>query len=123
MDPVENTAPPLGVSKNTRSARTCGSAGSGGLPNPGSFTGYVPGWYGADFGELVRDRQEFDGWIRDGTIPRLARHPIAGYFLERQRVPMPAYRDMTTGELDNLWAYFQWLEETDGGHRGEIQPW
>ena len=100
-----------------------GPGGSGGLPNPGSFTGYVPGWYGADFEDLVRDRQEFDTWILEGTIPRLSNHPIATYFLARQSVPMPAYRELTREQLDGVWAYARWLKETDGGHRGEISPW
>jgi mono/diheme cytochrome c family protein len=100
-----------------------GAAGAGGLPNPGSFTGFIPGWYGADFEDLVSDRQEFDTWIRDGTIPRLSGHPIAKFFLKRQRVQMPAYREITPDQLDALWAYTKWLEESDGGHRGEIAPW
>jgi mono/diheme cytochrome c family protein len=100
-----------------------GPGGSGGLPNPGSFTGFIPGWYGADFEDLVRDRREFNTWIREGTIPRLAGHPIARHFLARQVVPMPAYRELTAEQLDDLWAYVEWLEETDGGHRGEVPPW
>jgi mono/diheme cytochrome c family protein len=100
-----------------------GPAGSGGLPNPGSFTGFIPGWFGADFEDLVADRKEFDTWIRDGMIPRLSGHPIARYFLTRQRVTMPAYREITPDQLDALWAYAQWLKETDGGHRGEIASW
>ena len=100
-----------------------GPAGSGGLPNPGSFVGFIPGWYGAGFDDLVRDRQEFEDWIRDGSIPRLAEHPIAGYFLTRQRISMPRYRDLTPEQIEDLWAYVQWLEETDGGHNGEIFPW
>ena len=95
-----------------------GPAGSGGLPNPASFTGFVPGWYGADFADLVRDRGEFDGWVRDGTIPRLAAGRVASFFLARQRLTMPAYRSLEPSELDALWAYAQWLERTDGGYRG-----
>ena len=97
--------------------------GSGGLPNPGSFTGFIPGWYGADFKDLVRDRSEFDTWIVEGTIPRLSNHPIAKHFLARQKIAMPPYRELTPEQLDGLWAYAVWLEETDGGHRGKISPW
>lgn len=89
-------------------------AGSGGLPNPGSFTGFIPGWYGADFEELVQDRQEFDRWIREGSTPRLSEHPIAGFFMRRQRISMPAYRNLDRSELDDLWAYSRWLAETNG---------
>jgi len=94
-----------------------GAGGSGGLPNPGSFAGFIPGWYGADFGDLVRDREEFDAWIREGEIPRLTSSRIASHFIRRQRIQMPPYRDLTAQELDDLWAYASWLAATDGGRR------
>jgi len=100
-----------------------GAAGSGGLPNPGSFTGFIPGWYGADFRDLVHDREEFDQWVLEGRISRIADHPVARFFIQRQRVSMPAYGRLTTAELEELWAYAQWLQETDGGHRGAASPW
>jgi mono/diheme cytochrome c family protein len=100
-----------------------GAAGSGGLPNPGSFTGFIPGWYGADFDDLVRDRGEFDEWIREGSIKRLRQSRVARYFIGRQRIQMPEYGQLTPEELDDLWAYARWLRETDGGHRGSAKPW
>ena len=100
-----------------------GPAGSGGLSNPASFAGFIPGWYGADFRDLVRNREEFDEWIQEGTIPRLANNPVASFFIRRQRVPMPAYKNLTAGDRDDLWAYAQWLEETDGGYKGGGNPW
>ena len=93
-----------------------GPAGSGGLPNPGSLTGFVPGWYGTDFEDLVRDRPEFDAWVREGASPRLDGSRIASWFLRRQRLSMPAYRGLTAQELDDLWAYVEWLGASDGGH-------
>ena len=99
-----------------------GPAGAGGYPNPKSFTGFIPGWYGADFNDLVRDREEFGAWIREGSIKRLSRHPLASIFIKRQKVLMPAYRDFTDEQIDELWAYVQWLAETQGGSLGE-QPW
>jgi cytochrome c551/c552 len=92
-----------------------GPAGSGGLPNPGSFAGFVAGWYGPDFEDLVRSREEFDAWIRLGVIPRLQRHPVAARFLGRQRLQMLAYRELTAAELDDLWAYVEWLARSQGG--------
>ena len=89
--------------------------GSGGLSNPGSFTAFVPGWYGPDFRELVRDRDEFVAWVREGRIGRLAADPIAGRFIRRQRLQMPAYRNIPEDELDALWAYVLWLGRTRGG--------
>jgi mono/diheme cytochrome c family protein len=95
-----------------------GAGGSGGVDNPGSFAGFIPGWYGPDFEELVRDREEFDTWIRDGVLDRLTTHPVASRFLDAQRVQMPPYPDLTDEELDDLWAYVGWLERTEGGIRG-----
>jgi len=92
-----------------------GPGGSGGLPNPGSLTGFVPGWYGAEFEDLVRDRAEFDAWVREGSLPRLEEHPVASRFLARQRIRMPAYARLTDEDLDALWAYAAWLDRTSGG--------
>jgi mono/diheme cytochrome c family protein len=100
-----------------------GPAGSGGLPNPGSFAGFIPGWYGADFDDLVHDREEFDLWVREGTIPRLRDQAVASYFMRRQRIAMPTYDSLSAQEVDDLWAYAQWLAETDGGHRDVKKPW
>ncbi len=110
------------LAANWRCFACHGPAGAGGLPNPGSFAGFIPGWYGPDFDDLVRDRGEFDGWIRDGTIPRLADSALGSFFLKRQRVPMPAYPALTDAELDDLWAYVQWLAETGGGYQGGVRP-
>jgi cytochrome c553 len=96
-----------------------GPGGCGGRPNPGSLAGFVPGWYGPDFDDLVRDRGEFDTWIREGRIPRLDAHPVGSLFLERQRLRMPPYRGLTDADLDDLWAYVAWLEQTGGGVRPE----
>lgn len=101
---------------STRRCLSChGPGGSGGLPNPGSFTGFVPGWYGADFHDLVRDRAEFESWVRNGSIPRLESNPAASWFLRRQRLRMPAYQDLPRDEMDALWAYVGWLGRTRGG--------
>jgi mono/diheme cytochrome c family protein len=103
---------------------TChGPGGSGGVPNPGSFAGFVPGFYGADFADLVSGKAEFDQWILEGSIPRIERHPIAAFFTKRQRLSMPAYRAMKREELDDLWAYAQWLAETEGGASASASVW
>lgn len=36
---------------------------------------------------------------------------------------MPAYSGTTPQQLDDLWAYTQWLDETQGGHLAEIKSW
>lgn len=94
-----------------------GPGGSGGFANPGSLTGFIPGWYGADFKDLVRDRAEFDSWVRHGTLQRLVDNRVASYFLARQKLGMPDYRDFTDADLDALWGYAQWLARTEGGTR------
>lgn len=87
-----------------------GEMGAGGLPNPGSLKGYIPGFVGADFRELVRDDAELRAWIAEGSIPRLRDNPAAAVFLERQRIQMPAYgRFLPDGEIDALAAYVGWL--------------
>jgi mono/diheme cytochrome c family protein len=87
-----------------------GEMGGGGLPNPGSFKGYIPGFIGPDFADLVRSDEELLEWIREGTVARLADHPIASRFLERQRIQMPAYeRFLNDEEIEAAAAYVRWL--------------
>ena len=94
-----------------------GPGGSGGLPNPGSFAGFIPGWYGPDFRDTVRDRNEFDAWVREGRISRFEKNPVAARFTARQRIQMPAYKRFSSTDLDDLWAYTRWLDESGGGTR------
>ncbi len=90
-----------------------GPMGAGGVPNPGSFKGYIPGWWGNDFRDLVRNDDELRQWIQEGNIDRLRRHPLARRFIERQRVYMPAYGDrLTPHQLNALMAYIRWIRST-----------
>jgi mono/diheme cytochrome c family protein len=87
-----------------------GEMGSGGLPNPGSFKGYVPGFIGPDFADLVRNDEELKTWIREGNIPRLTNHPIASRYLAGQRIQMPAYKTfLSDWDVDAVAAYVRWL--------------
>jgi mono/diheme cytochrome c family protein len=89
-----------------------GDMGIGGMPNPGSLKGYIPGFGGVDFAELVRNDDELRGWIGDGGIPRLRDDALAAFFLDRQRVQMPAYRDLLKpGDVEALVAYVRWLAD------------
>ncbi len=91
-----------------------GPGGRFARPNAGSLKGYVPSWDGADFAEVVRDRAEFEEWVRDGKSRRFTRNPLARRFLDRAVLHMPAYRDhLEAGDLDALWAYVSWLR-TEG---------
>lgn len=94
-----------------------GDMGIGGMPNPGSLKGYIPGFGGEDFRELVRDDQELRAWITEGGIPRLRNDPLASYFIERQRVQMPAFKDhLQPADIDALVAYITWLARGEWEH-------
>jgi mono/diheme cytochrome c family protein len=96
-----------------------GPLGAGGVANPGSFKGYVPGFWGDDFDELVEDDGELRAWIAEGTIARIAEHPVGGRFLERQKLQMPAYgAHVSDADVDALVAYVRWIRR--GEWRGEL---
>jgi mono/diheme cytochrome c family protein len=89
-----------------------GPSGMGGVWNPGSLKNSIPPWTGEDFEELVRDTQELREWILDGRIKRLWKKPLARYFLERQIIQMPAYREyLSDEELEKLVTYVRWLRK------------
>ncbi|MBI4582743.1 MAG: c-type cytochrome [Planctomycetes bacterium] len=89
-----------------------GPSGTGGCRNPGSFKGTIPAWDGAEFAELVRDDKELCEWILDGHTLRLWENAAARYFLQRQAIKMPAYRQhLSEDELNKLIAYIHWLRE------------
>ncbi len=80
------------------------------MTNPGSYKGYVPGWLGHDFEDLVRDDGELRDWIREGVIPRFSTDRPAQFFLARQRLQMPPYREvLSTQETEAIAAYIDWL--------------
>lgn len=87
-----------------------GPMGAGGSGNLGSLKGYIPGWWGDDFRDLVRSDDELRAWILDGQIERLRRHPIAEHFIRSQRMSMPAYRDfITEPQVQALVRYVRWV--------------
>ena len=87
-----------------------GTAGSGGVLNPRSLKGYIPGWLGKDYTELVQNDGELREWILEGGIERLSRARVARYFLSRQRLQMPAYRTaLAPGDVEAIDAYIRWV--------------
>jgi mono/diheme cytochrome c family protein len=89
-----------------------GVGGAGGVRNPGSLKGYIPGWLGDDFPDLVRDDAELRQWIQEGKVDRLLLNPIARHFLVGQRLQMPPYRAaFTPEETDAIVAYIHWLRQ------------
>ena len=90
-----------------------GVEGAGGAANPGALGGFVPGFSGRNFTDLVRDEAEFREWVRTGTLRRLEANRVARWFWGRQALQMPAYEDrLTEVELGQLWA---WVQAVRGG--------
>jgi mono/diheme cytochrome c family protein len=91
-----------------------GPLGAGGVANPGSLKGYIPGWWGKDFRDLVRSDDELRAWIADGRIERLQRNSLARYFTESQRTQMPAYGDfLDDQQLAALVRYVRWINDAE----------
>ena len=87
-----------------------GPEGRGTVANPGSFKGYIPGWDGDDYLELVRGEEEFRQWVVHGVSDRLRDNPAASIFVDRQATPMPAFGDLIDEQdLDTLLAYVEWV--------------
>jgi len=96
-----------------------GFAGRVDVPNPGSFAGRIPAWHGADFQHLVRNEAELREWILDGVAQRIANHPVASYYMDRQTLEMPAYRGaLEPPQIDAIIAYINWLRDPNAlGHQ------
>ena len=87
-----------------------GPLGAGGVPNPGSLKGYVPGFWGADFDDLVRSDEELWHWIAEGEIRRITEHPIGRFFFRRQAIKMAAYGQfIPEDDVRALAAYVRWI--------------
>ncbi len=90
-----------------------GPQGRGASPNAGALKGYIPSWDGADFPDLAESDGEIREWILDGRPRRLADNRAARFFLDRQAIRMPAYRNHVKDEdVDALLAYIHWLRGT-----------
>lgn len=112
--PPEGSAASRGaqLARDYGCAQCHGEMGVGGRPNPGSLKGYIPGFFGHDFADLVRDDAELHDWIAKGTIPRLQQTTLARYFLERQRLQMPGFeRFLSPEQIADLAAYVRWLSQ------------
>lgn len=84
-----------------------GLEGAGGLPNPRSLGGFIPGFLGDNFRDLVESRAEFDEWVKTGRLVRLEKNPLVRRAWRRQALSMPAYTDLSNDDLDALWAWIQ----------------
>jgi mono/diheme cytochrome c family protein len=100
-----------------------GPSGMGGIPNPRSFTGIIPAWDGDQFNELVKNDDELREWILDGKIKRLMDNPLGKFFLKRQVLQMPGYRDhLTADELNSLIIYIKWLQGSQAQDKEADNP-
>lgn len=87
-----------------------GELGMGGRANPGSLKGYIPGFLGADFRELVRNEDELMSWLREGALPRISSQGLGQFFFKRQRIRMPAYKGFVSDtDLQAVAEYVRWL--------------
>jgi cytochrome c553 len=93
-----------------------GEEGAGGLPNPGSLGGFIPGFLGRNFEDLVSDETEFREWVRTGTLERLEKKVWVRHFWQRQAIAMPAYGEaLDDEELAQLWTWIQAVREDLAG--------
>lgn len=96
-----------------------GELGQGGVANPGSFKGYIPGFFGQDFLKLTAngDRAEVLHWIdhgrgqaiESGLTGKMTKQYFAG-----QATQMPGYRDQLTASEKELLADFLLLLNKSG---------
>ncbi len=106
---------PAGARRGYAAAREAGCFGchgAGGLlgvSNPRSFKGYIPPWRGDDFHDVVRNPDELREWILDGAIARIGENRVGSWFLSRQLIKMPAYRDvLPDSTIDDIVSYIEW---------------
>lgn len=96
-----------------------GELGQGGIPNPDSLKGYIPGFFGKDFRALTAngDRGEVLYWIDHGRGRAIESGPlgrIAKYYFEGQATQMPGYRDQITAVEKELLADYLLLLDKKG---------
>jgi mono/diheme cytochrome c family protein len=96
-----------------------GELGQGGVANPDSFKGYIPGFQGNDFLKLTAngDRAEILHWIDHGRGRAIEAGPlgrIAKKYFDGQAIPMPGYRDQLTAAEKELLADFLLLVNHSG---------
>lgn len=104
-----------------------GELGQGGVANPDSFKGYIPGFQGADFLKLTAggDRNEVLHWIDHGR-GRAVEAGFLGRFAKKyfdgQAIPMPGYQDqLTVAEKERLADYLLLLNKTGPLSAQEIE--
>ena len=104
-----------------------GEFGQGGVANPASFKGTIPGFYGREFLQLTAngDRAEISHWIDHGrgqAIESGLTGRLAKKFLDAQAIGMPGYRDhLNETEKTLLTDYLLLLNKTGPMPAKEIE--
>jgi len=81
-----------------------GPYGLGGMPNPRSLKGYIPGWDDKEFNRLVLNDKEMREWIKEGKIKRLE------FILKFQTIKMPSYKEvLNEQQIDTIIYYIKYL--------------
>ncbi|MHB2018098.1 MAG: c-type cytochrome [Candidatus Xenobia bacterium] len=94
------------------------ASGIGGVSNPGSFKGYIAGWRGRDFDDLVHGDEELREWVENGEVARLQHNSVAAWFLDRSAIHMPAFKSrLKAAEIASVVAYVKWLHGRPAGWR------
>jgi YVTN family beta-propeller protein len=89
-----------------------GPDGRGGVADPGSRSGIVPGWDGPAVATYALNETEIREWILDGKPSRLKDVDLG--VGRKPLLPMPAYRGkISPGELDDLLVYFRAVSAFD----------
>ena len=100
------------VARNLGCFACHGPEGRGGVADPGSRNGMIPGWDGPTVATLAVNNAEIREWILDGIPARLKEVQEAGQ--RKPLVPMPAYRGLVTeSELQDLMVYFSAVSNFD----------
>lgn len=86
-----------------------GELGQGGVANPDSFKGYIPGLFGRDVAQLTAnlDRDEIIHWIDHGrgrAVESGLLGKLAKKYFDQQATQMPGYRDQLTADEKGLLA-------------------
>jgi mono/diheme cytochrome c family protein len=106
----EKTAKGLSLAYELGCFRCHGPMGTGGRPNPDSLKGYVPGFGGKDYEEIVTSREELRQWLEHGISDRFRESLPARTIIDRQAVKMPAYGEHLEAEkIDALVTVVEWL--------------
>lgn len=96
-----------------------GELGQGGVANPQSFKGYIPGFFGRDFLKLTAngDRADILHWIDHGrglAITSGLTGRLSKKYVDGQATQMPGYRDQLTAPEKELLADFMLLLNKSG---------